>query len=434
MDTDHAHPPNHDVRLVGWLSLGQLISWGSIFYLFSLIMVPVEQTFGMSRIQSSLAFSLALLVEGLLAYPVGRWIDRGHERLVMTGGSVLLAVCLFLHSEVTDPISFYAVWAALGAGMAATLYMPVFAVVTRRFPHDYRRAIITMTFLGGLASTVFIPLIAWLMDHMGWRNALLVLACMHAALVAPLHWICLKGAPHKSLQGNGTAPALPPVQSSLAPRAQSETLPDTLAHHLHSAPFMLVGVFIVLSMGITAALPTHMVTLLRESGMGERWAIAVPAAIGVAQVSGRLLLFFFERHFNVHLANRIIPCLMPLALVSLLVALASSSSSVESFHQIAQPLVCFFVVLWGVGNGMLTIVKGTAIAQYVSRVHAASLNGALGLPLALLRAAAPLGLGWLWSPETGYRNGLWVLLAMGVTGVMALYCAQKKALLPAADR
>lgn len=407
MDTKPAHPTGHDARLVGWLSLGQLISWGSIFYLFALVMVPVEQAFGLSRTQSSLAFSLALLVEGLMAYPVGRWIDRGHERLVMTGGSILLTVCLLLHSVVTGPIGFYAVWAGLGAGMAATLYTPVFAVVTRRFPHDYRRAIITMTFLGGLASTVFIPLIAWLMEHLGWRNALLVLAAMHVAFVAPLHWFCLRGAPRTVLHGADFA----------LPRAE-------LAHHLRSAPFLLVGVFVVLTMGVTAALPTHMVTLLRESGMGERWAIAVPAAIGVAQVSGRLLLFFFERHFNVHLANRIIPCLMPLALASLLVALASSSSSWTSFHHIAQPLVCFFVLLWGVGNGMLTIVKGTAIAQYVSRVHAASLNGALGLPLALSRAAAPLGLGWLWSAEAGYRNGLWVLLAMGAAGVMALWMAQ----------
>ena len=52
-------------------------------------MLPIEAQMGLSRAESSLAFSLALLVEGLLAYPVGRWLDRGHERLVMTAGSVL---------------------------------------------------------------------------------------------------------------------------------------------------------------------------------------------------------------------------------------------------------------------------------------------------------------------------------------------------------
>ena len=72
-----------------WLSLAQLITWGSVFYTFALLLEPVERELGLSRAQSSLAFSLALLAEGVFAYPVGRWIDRGHERAVMTGGSLL---------------------------------------------------------------------------------------------------------------------------------------------------------------------------------------------------------------------------------------------------------------------------------------------------------------------------------------------------------
>ncbi|MFZ2328089.1 MAG: MFS transporter, partial [Rhodoferax sp.] len=152
---------------MGWLSLAQLISWGSVFYTFTLIMGPVERDLGLGRAESSLAFSLALLAEGLMAFPVGRWIDRGHERAVMTTGSLLAGVCLLAHGWVSSVAGLYAVWVGLGIAMAAVLYSPVFAVVTRRFPHDFRRAIITMTFLGGLASTVFIPLTAWLIDGFG---------------------------------------------------------------------------------------------------------------------------------------------------------------------------------------------------------------------------------------------------------------------------
>jgi hypothetical protein len=80
------------------------------------------------------------------------------------------------------------------------------------------------------------------------------------------------------------------------------------------------------------------------------------------------------------------------------------------------------------GNGMLTIVKGTAIAQYVSRDHVATLNGALGLPLALARAGAPLMVGLLWTPASGYAQALWLLLAMSLVGVGALMLAQRHAL------
>ena len=81
--------PRPDRWFVGWLSLAQLISWGSVFYTFALLMEPLERELGLSRAQSSLAFSLALLAEGVLAYPVGRWIDRGLERRVIDRKSVV---------------------------------------------------------------------------------------------------------------------------------------------------------------------------------------------------------------------------------------------------------------------------------------------------------------------------------------------------------
>lgn len=388
----------HDRRLVGWLSLGQLITWGSVFYTFSLLLEPVERELGLTRAQASLAFSLALLAEGAVAYPVGRWIDRGHERVVMTGGSLLVAACLVTHSFITGAAGFYAAWIGLGAGLSATLYSPVFAVVTRRYPRDFRRAIITLTFLGGLASTVFIPLSAWLIDSLGWRHALWVLAALHLVVCAPLHAMVLRDAPQGSA---GAAPG---------EKAHSHT------PFLRSAPFLLIGVFVICMMGVTAALPPHMISLLRGNGLPEAWVIAIPASIGLIQVLGRLLLYFFEHHFDLHLANRLIPTLVPLGIAALLAGAG---------HPWAALL---FVLFYGLGNGMMTIVKGTAIAQYVSRDHVASLNGALGLPAALARAVSPFLLGLLWSPEAGYVPGLWLLLAMSVTAVLALYLAQRKAL------
>jgi len=367
--TVSARNASYQVGLVGWLSLAQLISWGSVFYTFTLIMGPLERELGLSRVESSLAFSLALLAEGLMAYPVGRWIDRGHERAVMTGGSLLAGLCLFAHGWVASKAGLYAVWVGLGFAMAAVLYSPVFAVVTRRFPHDFRRAIITMTFLGGLASTVFIPLTAWLIADLGWRHAMMALAALHVAVCAPLHGVLLRNAPKR-------------CAAQASPQAHNGR---SLKQHMLSAPFLLIGLFVVLMMSVTVALPAHMVSLLREHGLGEAWVIAIPASIGAIQVLGRLLLFFFERHFDLHLANRLIPCLMPLGLIALLAAPWTGSA-----HGAA---VILFVVLWGIGNGMLTIVKGTAIAEYVNREHVASLNGALGLPLALARSSAP----WVWA-------------------------------------
>jgi hypothetical protein len=164
-----------------------------------------------------------------------------------------------------------------------------------------------------------------------------------------------------------------------------------------------------------------MVSLLREGALKESWVIAMVAIIGVIQVIGRLLLYFFEHRLDLHLSNRLIPCLIPLGLLVLL--------SVPLWPQQQEvAAVLLFVLLYGLGNGMLTIVKGTVIAQYVNRDQVASLNGALGLPTALARAAAPLLLGGLWSVQAGYRDGLWLMFALSLIGVLALMLAQRFAL------
>jgi len=390
-----------------WLSCAQLITWGSVFYTFSLLMGPIERELGLSRAESSLAFSLALLADGLMAYPVGRWIDQGHERRVMAWGSAWVGACLLAHSFIDSLSGFYAVWIALGLGMSATLYAPVFAVVTRRFPNDFRRAIIIMTFLGGLASTVFIPLSSWLIQALGWRHALWVLALFQWLICLPLHAWFLKGAYQKSSSAN----ALPlPQQDS------SEIKSPAIGVYLKRAPFWLLAGFMLMTAVVSSALPAHMVSLLEEAHMSPAWVIAISASIGVIQVFGRFLLFVFEKHLDVHAANKWIPCLVPLGLVFLVAG------------GLATWAALLFVIFYGLGNGLNTIVKGTAMAQYVSREHVGQLNGLLGLPLAMGRAIAPWALGLMWTTEDGYAMGLRWLLLVGLVGVGCLWWAQKSAL------
>jgi MFS family permease len=394
-----------------WLSLPQLITWGSVFYTFSLLMTPLEAELGMGRAESSLAFSLALLAEGLMAYQVGRWIDAGRERRVMTLGSVWVGLGLVGHSWVTSVAGFYAAWIWLGLGMAATLYNPAFTVVTRRFPQDFRRAIITLTFLGGLASTVFIPLFAWWMELWGWRQALWALAGLQFLVCLPVHTWLLKDAPHSAQPSSKNSDRL-----SLDPAQHSKEPALSVREHLLHAPFWLLALFMVLTMAVTSALPAHMIALLQESGLSPVWVLAIPASIGVIQVLGRLVLFVFERQWDVHAANRWITALIPAGLLALLVGGLTPLAALV------------FVLLYGLGNGMNTIVKGTAMAQYVSRTHVGQLNGLLGLPIALARATAPLILGLLWSPENGYALALWWLLAASLMGTAALWAAQRSAL------
>jgi MFS family permease len=380
-----------------WLSLAQLISWGTLFYTFSLLLEHFERDLSLSRVDASIAFSLALLFEGVLAIAVGRLIDAGRARAVMCTGSLLAATAFAAMSLVQSQWQLYVVWIIAGISMSGTLYQPAFSILIRRYPLEIRRAIITLTFLGGLASTVFIPLMAWLINAFTWRGAVIALALMHILVCLPIHAYWLRG-------------------ESKTADTHADIPPKKLVEFTRDFSFWGLAVFFILFSGITTSIGSHLVPILRERNLPEAWVIAIPASIGVLQVAGRVLLFFLEKHIDVHRANRWIPVLLPAALFVLALGLASPWIAI------------LYALLYGMANGMITIVKATAMAQYVSRERAASLNGLLGFPTAIARALAPSALAALWTTTGNYLLGLSMLCALGSVAVVAFWVAQRRAL------
>ncbi len=390
----HRLPPK---GFVLWLSIAQLISWGTLFYTFALLLSHFERDLAMSRIDAALAFSIALFCEGVLALWVGKLIEQGRARRVMCAGSVLAAIAFLAMSFAQSKWQLYTAWIVAGFAMAGTLYAPAFAVLIRRFPETYRRAIITLTFLGGLASTVFIPVSAALIESLGWRGALVVLAALHAIVCLPIHAYWLRGDHGSHETSNASAP-------------------PELTHFTKQFPFWGLAAFFILFSGITTSIGAHLVSILRERELPVSWVIAIPASIGLLQVAGRLLLYVAERHIDVHRANRYIPVFLPAALAVLAISMSSPT------------LALLFALLYGMANGMITIVKATAMAQYVSRERAASLNGLLGLPTAVMRALGPSLLAALWTITGNYTLGLTLLAILGCAAVGAFWLAQRRAL------
>jgi predicted MFS family arabinose efflux permease len=387
----------------GWvaaMSLAQLVSWGSLYYTFSLLMPALEADLGLGRVEVSGAFSAALLAGGVAGVQVGRWIDAGHGRAVMSAGSLLAGVMLLGLARVEGVAGLYAVWIVLGAATAAVLYEPAFAILIRRWPDDYRRSLIAMTFLGGLASTVFIPLTAWLIEALGWRRTCEVLAGLHLLLCLPIHWSMLAGEP--------------PARPRAAAGAEGDA--PTLRALATSPAFLLITAFLVGFMAFTSALSAHMVPLMREQGVPAAWAVAIPASIGAMQVLGRVVLFVFEGCIDPRRFDRAIPLMLPAAIALLL---AGGGSVVAALA---------FAACYGIGNGLITIVKATSIAQYVSRDRVAALSGMQQPAAALARAAGPILLASLWSLTGDYGLGLWVLLGTGVVSAALLRLAQARAL------
>ncbi|MGB1252397.1 MAG: hypothetical protein ACPG8W_17395, partial [Candidatus Promineifilaceae bacterium] len=63
--------------IVAALAISETVSWGIVYYAFTVFIVPLEAEFGWTRAQLAGAFSISLLISGAMAVPVGFWIYNG---------------------------------------------------------------------------------------------------------------------------------------------------------------------------------------------------------------------------------------------------------------------------------------------------------------------------------------------------------------------
>jgi predicted MFS family arabinose efflux permease len=384
--------------LVWALSAAQLVSWGSIYYSFSLFVVPMESELGWSRTALNGALSLGLLVSGLVAYPIGARIDRHGGRAVMALGSLAGAVLFAAWSRVDSLALFYAIWLGLGLALAATLYEPVFAVVTRAFPEDYRTRITALTLVGGFASTVFIPLTQLFIDELGWRGALVALGGCNAAIALPVHALLLRDG------------------ARAASRAETQRFGDAALRRALTHPaFWSLALCFTAYYATFSAMTFHIIPLLAERRVPTAIIVAAIATIGPAQVGGRVALLALGRRFSTPLAGRIAFLGLPCS-VLLLLALPASIAGLFAF-----------AAIYGAANGIITIIRGTAVPDLLWREGYGAINGALTLPANVARAAAPFGAALVWSAAGSYQAVLWSILAGGVLAAIGFWLAAAQA-------
>jgi len=385
-----ARVPEGAWRVAAVLAVTQVVHWGSMFYAFSVLMPAIGAETGWPRGTVVGAFSMGLLVQAGAALGVGPMLDRLGPRTVMAAGSVLAGLGLWLAGRMESLWQFYAVWAGIGAVMAATLYEAAFTAIAAAFGRDgMRPGIALVTFAGGLASTVFWPLTAWLVADLGWRTACSVLALANLACALP-HAAALPGR---------APPPKPGVASG-----------DLHLGAVCRQPRFWGLAFVNVAIGfVSAVIGVHLVPLLGERGLGEA-APLLAGLLGIAQVAGRVIEFGGSKRWP----------LRTVGLVSLL-ALAPASALLAWGSGIAA-MACAIAV-YGLANGVMTIVRGALPAQLFGTGHYGAISSALAAPGALARAAGPVAAGWLWAWSGGYTMPVALLSILCLLAALALAAA-----------
>jgi MFS family permease len=342
-----------------------------MFYAYGVLMLPMQTELQLTRPLTVGAFSIALLISGLLSPLVGSFIDRHGGRIPMALGSVLSAILLVALSRVQDAVELYVVWGALGVAMSCTLYQPAFAVLTKVFHSDYRRAIALVTLFGGFSSTLSWPLTQWLLDHHGWRESWQLYALANIALCMPLHALLPKAAP-------------------TIHEAEFTKRSYNLTSVFRAPGFFHLAIAFTLNALVFSALSLHLMSILKDSGMPSVYAATIGAMVGPMQVLGRLLESVFGRDASSRTIGVVAISLVPAALLFLF-----APANCLLFYGL-------FAVMYGIGSGIITIVRGTLPAELYGREAYGAISGAMAMPVMLAFAAGPYVASLLYDLGEGY--------------------------------
>jgi MFS family permease len=390
------------------VSCTELISWGILYYAFTVFVKPMQAALGWSTAELAGAFSLALLCSAVAALPVGSLLDRYGTRWLMTTGSCAASLLLLAWALVQNLTLFYLIWVGIGITMALVLYDPAFALVAIWFRRQRARALTVLTFIAGFASVVFVPLAQWLVQVQGWRMALVTLALLLAIVTIPLHALVLRRRP----EDLGVMPDGLPASAALAfaPTKSEQSVSARAA--LRGAAFWWMAAAFALAMLTAGAITVHLLPYLIDRGYSASFAASMVSLIGIMALPGRLIFTLLGERIARRLVTSALFLLQAIALAALLLVPGLAG-------------VFGFVVLFGAGFGALTPARAALVAEYYGSTHYARINSVLGLFVTGARAAAPVGTGLLYDRLETYALIFWVLAGLSILAAGAILAVNR---------
>jgi MFS family permease len=371
-------------RVLVALCATQIAGWGVLFYALPVLLGDITSDTGWSTAGVMGAFSAGLAVSALAGILAGHLLDRYGPRIVMTAGSVIAAAAVVAIAVAPNLWWFTAAWMLSGVAQAGVLYKPAFAAVTAWYGTGRVRALTVLTLAGGLASTVFAPLTAFLADHFDWRGVYLILAVVLAVVTVPAHFLAL-------------TPAWP-VPESMPLSSGGRVPPPSRRQIIRSPGFIGLAAALTLTAFAMTASNLYLVPLLTGRGMDTVLAAWALGLCGAGQLLGRIGYAPFAKRTGTIARTALI-----------LAAGAAATLAVAVLH---RPVVLVFVavILLGAARGAFTLLDATAVTDRWGANGYATLHGILSAPATIAIALSPWA-GALLADWTGGHPQMFAVLA-----------------------
>lgn len=275
-------------RILALATIGHYFGWAATtLHSFGLFVIPVSTEFQWTRAEISLANTVGSIAMVIVAPFVGHLMDRWGPKSVMVPSAFFLGVLLCALQLSDGSLIYYYVVFALMAILGAGTIGPVYARLIFSW-FEIRKGLALGIVLGGAAASNAInpPLLNWLIEHYGWRDAYTFLGLVNILLIVPLTAFFIRDEPAQmGLARDG-------IRVSTSPGAPAPTtVKNDTGYHFDEAIrqpafWKLAAVFFILAFGQSAVV--HLVPLLRSTDISSETAAFAASAFGVTMFISRL--------------------------------------------------------------------------------------------------------------------------------------------------
>lgn len=345
-------------RAVWALAVGLLVIYAGIFYAYPAMLPDLLAETGWSKATLALGPTLGALVMACLTPFTGRVIDRGRGSVLFLAMPLWAVVCIGGLGCVHRPWEWWTLWALSGVAQAGCLYESTFALLARHLGPHARQGITRITLVAGLSGTFTFPFGHWLAGVTGGQLAFPVFAALTLCLTVPLNLYAMRRL------GRGETPRHEPAHGALR---------EAMARWEF---WGIAGIFglIWLDHGI---LLTYILPLFEDRGIARDVAAWAAAALGPAQLAGRMVLVVGGGRVSNRIATRVA---LGGVVVSACLLIAAGAASW---------LVFVVVAVQGAGVGLMSIMRPMLVAEVLGRRGFGAISGAAAVAPILATAAAP---------------------------------------------
>ncbi len=375
---------------------------GIISYGFTAFFNPIVLEFGWSYVAVSLAASLRGAETGILSPVLGFLVDRWSTKWILFAGSLMLVSGLIFLSLVNSLAQFYGAWFVIAMGTSCCSTSVVNPVISRWFRRNLGKAMGILA-AGYAISGLFVPVIYYLIESFGWREALVIMGVGFLIICVPLTFIIKDKPEPYGYRPDGDA-ELPIFKKPEVKKPEPKTIPSEVnvstGQALKSRTFWHLTVALTFQCVVFVAVVNHIMPYLKTVNIDGSTASFFAGAIPVLSIFGRLGAGWLSDKFSsrqVTISSFIVLCLGTLLF--------------DYVRGNSLWLLIITVIIFSVSIGSITTLRGVLTIEYFGRNRFASIYGILIGITSLGAMLGPYLAGWTFDMWQNYHYA-WIIFTV----------------------